>query len=429
MLVYILSNVAVLLLLLASSALISGSEVAFFSIGAHELKEFSKSKPESSEYLVANLLGEPKKLLATILVANNLINVAIVTLCSFATWTFAGTKDLDPLTATVSSLVVTFLIVFFGEVVPKVYADKKKLAFAVFMAKPLSFLNKLFLPISSTLRHMTGYLERKVGKRGFDVSMDELHKALEMTTSKTTPEEKEILKGIVNFGTINVTQVMCSRMDLTAFDLRWDFHQLMDKVNKSGFSRVPVYRDTVDKIEGILYVKDLLPFIDQDESFRWQSLLRPAFFIPESKRIDQLLKNFQEKRVHMAVVIDEYGGTSGLVTLEDVIEEIVGEINDEFDEEAIDFRKLSDNVFSFEAKTSLNDFCKVLDLRPDEFDEVKGDSESLGGLLLELYEGMPNVSEEVPYKQFLFVIEAATHKRLKRIKVIVNNVDSEEENG
>lgn len=265
---------------------------------------------------------------------------------------------------------------------------------------------------------LSGVIEKRIERKGYSLSVDELNQALEITTEDTTDEEKDILKGIVNFGTLSVKQVMRSRMDITAIDMDMDFHELMDKINKSGYSRIPVYSETIDHIEGILYIKDLLPHIDHDEDFQWQSLVRKGFFIPENKKIDSLLKDFQQRRVHMAIVVDEYGGTSGLVTLEDLIEEIIGEINDEFDDaEDFYFKELDPNTFVFEGKVSLNDFCKKLEIDPQEFDEVKGESESLGGLLLELNSSFPKNGSKIKFDKYEFTVLAVDARRIKKVKV------------
>ena len=263
-------------------------------------------------------------------------------------------------------------------------------------------------------------IESQVEKKGHNITVDELNQALEITTGdETTEEEKGILKGIVNFSTLTVKQVMKSRMDVTAFDIEMDFHELMDKINKSGFSRIPVYNETIDKIEGILYIKDLIAHIDKEDDFKWQILLRPGFFVPENKKVDALLKDFQEQRVHMAIVVDEYGGTSGLITMEDIIEEIVGEINDEFDDEDVAYNKLDNSTYIFEGKTSLNDFCKIVGVEPSTFDDVKGESESLGGLLLELNATLPRGGEKIKFDQFLFTIVAVDLRRIKRVRVLI----------
>lgn len=411
-----------MLLLLIMSALVSGSEVAFFSMSHDDLNKCKQSN-SSSEQLIITLLKQPKKLLATILILNNFINVAIVTLSTFVTWEILGSKETEGLVVLILTSVITFLIVFYGEIVPKVYANQNNVAFAKKMGPILLIMQRFFTPLSWFLMTISNVIEKRVEQKGFNISVDELHQALEITsTSETTDEEKGILKGIVNFGTLSVRQVMKSRMDITAFDIDDDYHTLMDRINKNGFSRIPVYRDTIDRIEGVLYVKDLLPYTDQQDDFHWQELLRPGFFVPESKKVDSLLKDFQEKRVHMAIVVDEYGGTSGLITLEDVIEEIVGEINDEFDEDAdIAYNKLDDNTFIFEGKTSLNDFSKIIGEDSSYFDEVKGDSESLGGLLLELNNKLPRAGEKINFNKFVFTAVSVDQKRIKRVRVFTKN--------
>ncbi|MDB4835135.1 gliding motility-associated protein GldE, partial [Cyclobacteriaceae bacterium] len=284
----------------------------------------------------------------------------------------------------------------------------------------LAFFNQLFFPFAFLLLKMSSVIEKRIAQKGYDVSVDDLHEALEMTTEESTEEEKDILKGVVKFGTIHVKQIMRSRMDVTAIDIDTDFHQLMDKINKCGFSRIPVYKESIDHIAGILYIKDILPFIDNKETYNWQQLLREPYFIPENKKIDDLLRNFQSKRVHMAIVVDEYAGTSGLITLEDVIEEIVGDINDEFDHEAIDFKKVDSSTYVFEGKTSLNDLTKIINAEDDIFDEVKGESESLAGLILELNAEMPHAGDRITHDNFTFVIESVSNKRIKRVKININ---------
>lgn len=408
--------------LLLLSALISGSEVAFFSITGIELAECAVSEKKSDQ-LIYKLLQNPRKLLASILIFNNMVNVGFVTLATFVIWEIANTKNPANGLNIAAPFIITFLIVFFGEVIPKIYANQKGMMFARAMAYPFTLANKLFSPLSWFLMATSNIIESRIERKGYQVSVQDLNEAIEIATSdnkETSEEERDILKGIINFGTISVTQVMIARIDIMAIENTIDFHQLMDKINKSGFSRIPVYEETIDNIKGILYVKDLLPYVSHDENFKWQTLLRDAFFVPESKKIDDLLRNFQEKRVHMAIVVDEYGGTSGLLTLEDVIEQIVGEINDEFDEDEIDYKKISENVYVFEGKTQLHDVIKVLNLRPDEFDTAKGESESIGGLLLELNSSMPNVGESIPFGKFDFVIEAVNAKRIKRVRIEIN---------
>jgi len=426
---YLTVSGIILLVLLVTSALVSGSEVAFFSLNQSDLDEHKGSSRPANRALV-NLLARPKQLLATILILNNLVNVAIVTLATFVTWRITGTHTMEGTVFVILAAAVTFIIVFFGEVIPKVYAAQNNLKMALFMAVPLSFFNSLLKPLSLFLTSMSNIIEKRIEKRGYDLSMKELNEALEITADgETTHEEKEILKGIMSFGTISVRQVMRSRIDITAIDVEMDFHQLLDIINKSGFSRMPVYKESIDHIEGVLYIKDLLPYLDRDEKFAWQKLLRKGYFVPENKKIYSLLRDFQEKRVHMAIVVDEYGGTSGLITLEDLIEEIVGEINDEFDEEEIAHRKLDDKTFDFEGKTSLNDFCKIVGEDPMTFDDVKGESESLGGLLLEIHSELPNAGETIKYGKYVFTVTSVDRKRIKKVRVLINesSIDGDEE--
>ncbi len=417
---YVLSG-GCLALLLFLSALVSGSEVAFFSLTHNDLAA-CKASSNPKDKRIVSLLRLPQRLLATILILNNLVNITIVTLATYVTWEIVGSKTAGGYTIALLTLVTTVAIVFFGEVVPKVYANQNNLRFARSTSGLLNVAYALFTPLSWGLLSLSSIIEKRIQRRGYNVSIDELNHALNITAEKeATEEEKGILKGIVNFGTLTVTQVMRSRIDITAIDMETDFHELMDQINKTGYSRIPIYNETIDKIEGVLYIKDLLPYVDSDETFQWQSLLRPAFFVPESKRVDSLFKDFQEKRVHIAIVVDEYGGTSGLVTLEDLIEEIVGEINDEFDnEDEIAYNKLDNNTFVFEGKISLNDFCKVINVEGNIFDPVKGESESLGGLLLEINSKLPNVGEKIKYERFVFTVVSADNKRIKRVRVFMN---------
>ena len=410
-----------LAVLLFLSAMVSGSEVAFFSLTRQQIAS-CKNSTQHSKKIIYHLIKDPKKLLATILICNNFINVAFVTLATFITWRIVGTNTLEGITIVILTFITTFSIVFFGEVIPKVYASPNSMQFARRTARMLLVVEAIFKPLSWFLMNTTNIIEKRIEKKDYQVSKEELHKALELTAGgETTEEEKEILKGIVNFGTLSVKQVMRSRLDITAFDIETKFHDLMDKINKCGYSRIPVFRETIDKIEGILYIKDLLPYLEKDEQYNWQILLRPGYFVPENKKIDSLLKDFQEKRVHMAIVVDEYGGTSGLITLEDIIEEIVGEIRDEFDDDEIAYNKLDDNTYVFESKTSLNDFCKILGIDPSIFEEVKGESESMGGLLLELSSKLPRVGEKIEYKNFVFTVVAVDNRRIKRIRVFIKS--------
>lgn len=425
---YVIWNFILFLILLIASGLVSGSEVAYFSLSSEDIEEIEGIKDSSANKAI-RLLDSPKSLLSTILILNNLINIGIITLTTFFAWSLFGLDATGIAIIILQTIGVTFAIVFFGEIVPKVYATKAKKEFSLMMAPHLYLSSTILKPLSFFLMSISDVIEKRIEKKGYALSVDELNQALEITTEDTSEEEKDILKGIVNFSTLSAKQVMKSRLEITALDLENDFHELMDKVNKSGYSRIPVYKETIDNIEGILYIKDLLPYIDRDEHFEWQKLIRKGFFVPENKKIDTLLKDFQKKRVHMAIVVDEYGGTSGLVTLEDLIEEIFGEINDEFDdEEDFFFKELDSSTFIFEGKILLNDFCKKLDIDPQLFDEVKGESESLGGLLLELNSKLPKNGAKITFEHFEFTILAVDMKRIKKVKVKIHE-DVEKENG
>lgn len=408
------------IILFFGSALVSGSEVAYFSLNPDQL-----SDPEQGESAarrkITRLLAHPKQLLATILILNNFINISIVMLSTYVTAAILGDVLSGGAIIVALTIVITFLMVFLGEIVPKVYANQNNLAFAKRTAGLLAISFKAFQPLAWLLIKVSNIIERRIERKGYVVSVDDLNQALDLAAEdETTAEEKGILKGIVNFGTLSVKQVMKSRMDITAIDLETDFHELMNQINKTGYSRIPVYNETIDKIEGILYIKDLLPHVSEEDSFKWQELLRPGFFVPETKKIDTLFKDFQEKRIHIAIVVDEYGGTSGLITMEDVIEEIVGEINDEFDEDSdIAYSKLDNNTFIFEGKTSLMDFCKLTGVDHKTFDPVKGESESLGGLLLEINAMLPKAGEKIIFENFQFTAVAVNDKRIKKVRVYI----------
>jgi len=412
---YIVNGI-VLTLLLVLSGLISGSEVAFFSLSPRDIQHLKHGS--TVEKKIFSLISKPKRLLATILILNNFVNIAFVTLSTIMTSQIFKTDDVGGKIVIILTIIITFLIVYFGEVVPKIYANQRSMGFAKLTVPLINFSFKFFKPLSWLLTSFSRILESKVRKKGYEISAEQLNQALELTIDEDTPEEeKGILKGIVNFGQLNVKQVMRSRVDITALDTELDFHELMDTINKCGYSRIPIFKETVDKIEGILYSKDLLPHLNKKESFKWQKLIRPPFFIPETKKIDTLLKDFQEKHVHMAIVVDEYGGTSGLVTLEDVIEEIVGEIHDESDDDEILYKKVDDKTYIFEGKTTLIDFCKIIGQDASIFDVVKGESESLGGLILELHSKLPAAGEIIVFGNYEFVIIAVDKKRIKKIKV------------
>ena len=402
-----------LLFLLVFSAIISGSEVAFFSLSQTEIKKYAKEKNKRLTNAV-NLLKSPDKLLANILIVNNLINVAIITLSAYFTWSSFGKSAY---VFFILTFVVTAVIIFCGEIIPKVYASKNKKLFIKTSSLVLIPSNVIFKPLILMLIKISQAF--KNNKRELlESSKEELNKAMSLTIDKSTSkEEKDILKGIINFGSIKVKEIMKSRVDIVAFEIDESFEKISELINKSGYSRIPVFKETIDNIEGVLYVKDLLPHLN-DRNFDWTKKIRPAFFVPENKNIDVLFKDFQEKRVHLSLVIDEYGGVSGLVTLEDIIEEIVGDIKDEFDfEEDFYYKKIDSNTFLFDGKTSLNDLCKVLNIHKDFFDASKGESESLGGLILELNSKIPSVGDKIKFDNFIFTIMSVDNKRIKRVRV------------
>ena len=402
-----------LLFLLVFSAIISGSEVAFFSLSQTEIKKYAKEKNKRLTNAV-NLLKSPDKLLANILIVNNLINVAIITLSAYFTWSSFGKSAY---VFFILTFVVTAVIIFCGEIIPKVYASKNKKLFIKTSSLVLIPSNVIFKPLILMLIKISQAF--KNNKRELlESSKEELNKAMSLTIDKSTSkEEKDILKGIINFGSIKVKEIMKSRVDIVAFEVDESFEKISELINKSGYSRIPVFKETIDNIEGVLYVKDLLPHLN-DKNFDWTKKIRPAFFVPENKNIDVLFKDFQEKRVHLSLVIDEYGGVSGLVTLEDIIEEIVGDIKDEFDfEEDFYYKKIDSNTFLFDGKTSLNDLCKVLNIHKDFFDASKGESESLGGLILELNSKIPSVGDKIKFDNFIFTIMSVDNKRIKRVRV------------
>ena len=415
-LLFFIVNGIVLVLLLILSGLVSGSEVAFFSLSPKDIQLLKNGT--AVEKRIYQLISKPKRLLATILILNNFINISFVMLSTIMTWRITNSEDVKGKVVVALTAIITFLIVYFGEVVPKIYANQRSIGFAKLTVPLITGAFRFFKPISWLLTKLSRAFESKVQKKGYEISAEHLNQALELTTNEDTPEEeKGILKSIVNFGQLSVKQVMRSRVDIMALDFEFDFHELMDKINKSGYSRIPIYKETIDSIEGILYSKDLLPHLNKKESFKWQKLIRQPLFIPETKKIDTLLRDFQEKHIHMAIVVDEYGGTSGLVTLEDVIEEIVGEIHDESDDDEIQYNKIDEQTYIFEGKTTLIDFCKITAQDPGIFEEVKGESESLGGLILELNNKLPGTGEIISFENYEFIIFAVDQKRIKRIKV------------
>lgn len=405
----------VIIILLIGSALMSASEVAFFSFRPEDIEHFKTNKNKKFR-AVLNLYNNPEKLLSTVLVANNTINIAIVLLAAYLSSMMFDFSSEPVLGFIINVVVITFLLLFFGEVMPKVYASRNHVSLALLMAYPLTLLEKIFQPVTSLLIFSSSFVKKRTGTRRSNISMDDLSDALELTSDDFTEDEK-ILKGIVNFGNINVSAIMCSRTDVTAIDIKSGFDEIVPAIISSGFSRIPVYSGSFDSVKGILYAKDVLPYINNPSGFKWQALLRPPYFVPETKKINDLLKEFQTKKIHMAVVIDEYGGTSGIVTLEDILEEIVGEISDESDEDLMLFHKLDEKTYIFEAKILLNDFCKVLGIEEDLFEEVRGESETLAGLMLELTGEIPQKDRVINYGDFVFRIESSDRRRIKEVRV------------
>jgi len=405
------------------SALISGSEVAFFSLNQTQLD--NESKTFKNQKLVIKLLSNPKRLLATILVANNFINIATVLLFAHAFDPYFDQIDVTfslfhfelSLSFFFKIIIVTFLILLFGEILPKVYASRNNEKFSGFMAKPLLFLKKTLVMFSVPMQAGTTYLEDKLAKSKSKLSVNQLSQALELTDDEaTTDEEQKILKGIVSFGNTDTREVMRSRMDIFALDITASFSEIIKQITKEGFARIPVYEENLDKIIGVLYAKDLLPYLDS-KSVKWQELIREPFFVPENKKLDDLLNEFQEKKVHLAIVVDEYGGTSGVVSLEDIVEEIIGDINDEFDDDSLVYSKLDDHNFVFEGKTSLKDIYKVADLNIGLFEDNKGEAETIAGFVLEISGGFPKKDEKITFEGYVFTVESLDRKRIKQLKL------------
>lgn len=425
--ILIVINAIALIFLLIASALISGTEVAFFSLSQTDLNILSNQA--KGENTVVKLLERPRKLLATVLIANNFINILIVLL--FATLAENLFGDFDyilnlyflqiPIRFLIEVILVTFLILLFGEVLPKIYASRNALNFSRKMSKFINFINTILTPFSMPLIWLTKFIERNLGNMNSNFNVETLSQALELTSEgATTKEEQKILEGIVNFGNTETVQIMTPRIDIFAISVDESFEDVLKKILEKGYSRNPVYKDNIDHIIGVLYAKDLLAHLNKT-SFKWQNLVRPAFFVPENKKLDDLLDDFRGRKNHLAIVVDEYGGTCGLVTLEDVIEEIVGDINDEFDDEDLSYSKIDENNYVFEGKTTIKDFCRVLDDEDEEiFEREKGESETLAGFILEISGKFPKIREKINFKNYTFTIEALDKKRIKQIKATRN---------
>ena len=419
------AEILVLVILLMASALISGAEVALFSLTQKDIDEAKKTKSKSFEIII-DLLTQPKKLLASILVANNFINIAIVIL--FASLGDSLFEGLDSelnlsgfkidLVFFIEVVLITFLILFIGEILPKVYANRNNLKFSKFMAYPLKVLDIIISPISIPMQRITLGIHKKLGKQKSTLNVGYLSQALELASNEdTTKEEQKILQGIVSFGNTDTKQVMRPRIDIFALDESAKYSEIISEIIKNGYSRIPVYKDSIDSVTGILYVKDLLPHL-QKKKFDWTTLLRTPFFVPENKKLDDLMVEFQEKKIHLAVVVDEYGGTSGVVSLEDIIEEIVGDISDEFDDDDLIYSKLDAYNFVFEGKTTLKDFYRITKLSNESiFEDEKGEAETLAGFVLEISKSFPKLNSKINFKTYSFTVEALSNKRIKQLKV------------
>jgi putative hemolysin len=416
---HIFVGIVILLILLIGSALMSASEVAYFSFRPEDIENFKTNKNKQSQTAI-KLYNNPEKLLSTVLVANNTINIAIVLLAAYLSSRLFDFRSEPIIGFIINAVVITFLLLFFGEIMPKVFASRNHVMVALSMAYPLKALEKIFHPVTFLLIFSSSFVKKRTGTRRSNISMNDLSDALKLTSDDFNEDER-ILKGIVNFGNINVSAIMCSRIDVSAIDIRYGFDKIVPEIISSGFSRIPVYSGSFDDVKGILYAKDVLPYTNNPANFKWQALLRPPYFVPETKKINDLLKEFQTKKIHMAVVIDEYGGTSGIITLEDILEEIVGEITDENDEDPLMYRKLDENNYTFEGKILLNDFCKILNIEEDIFEDVRGESETLAGLILELTGVIPEIDQTIKYREFVFRINSADRRRIKEIHVEFNN--------
>jgi putative hemolysin len=403
------------IVLLFGSAMISGSEVAFFSLSPSDLS-FLEEKGTKRSRMVLKTIESPERLLATILITNNFINIGIVIISAFVMNSLIHFVDSPVLEFIFQVVIVTFILLLFGEILPKLYANQFAAPFAQFMISPVRVFEKIFYPLASFLIFSTSIVKKRLARKKQNISIDELSDALELTKENII-DEKNLLESIVKFGDINVSEIMTPRIDMSAIDIRIRLKELISAVVEYGYSRIPVYSENIDNIKGILYIKDLLPHFKKTDSFKWQTLIRPPYYVPDNKKIDDLLKEFQTKKIHLAIVVDEYGGTSGIVTLEDIIEEIVGEIIDESDEDEVTYQQLDQNNWLFDGKVPLNDFLKVTDLPPDIFDQIKGDADTLAGLILEQKGEMPLYREKIILKDITFTIESVDKRRIKQIKV------------
>ncbi|WP_449016204.1 gliding motility-associated protein GldE [Prevotella sp.] len=418
----ILVSILLAFFLILLSGFASASEIAFFSLSPADLEAMDPDK-SPLDMLVQKLRDDSERTLATILITNNLVNVTIIMLCNYIL-TNLLTFSAEWLQFLCVTILLTFLLLLFGEIIPKVYGSTNPLAFCRKAVKGVMFFRKLFWPIETILLKSGAFAEKVLQKENRQLSIDDLEQALELTDKSDIKDEQSMLQGIIRFGDETAKEVMTSRQDIIDLDIRCSYEDVLKCIVDNNYSRIPVYQDNKDNIRGVLYIKDLLPHLSKPANFRWQSLIRPPYFVPETKKIDDLLREFQENKVHIAIVVDEFGGTSGIVTLEDILEEIVGEINDEYDEEEHNYTKLDANSYIFEGKTLLNDFTKILNLPDDEFDDVEGDADSLAGLLLEIKGDFPAVHEILKYKRYTFEVLEIDERRISKVKVIIGCEDN-----
>ncbi|GAF04704.1 gliding motility-associated protein GldE [Saccharicrinis fermentans] len=407
-------SIFVLIILLVFSALLSGSEVAFFSLSPTDLNDIEELNNKNGR-LILKHLKSPEQLLATILIGNNFVNVGIVILSAFINNSILNFGELEWLKFVVEVIGITAIILFFGEILPKVYASRFSRSFAETMAYPIYLLKGIFSPLSAILVSSSNFVNKRIARKTGSISLDDLSQALEITGDEIT-EEIELLEGIVKFGNISAAEIMTARVDVVDIDIASDYNKVLSVIVESGYSRIPIFENTPDNVKGVLYVKDLLSHINEDKDFEWQKLIRPPYFIPETKKIDDLLEEFQLSKIHMAIVVDEYGGTSGIVTLEDILEEIVGEIADENDDEESFYARQPDGSILFEGKTLLNDFHKVTEIDEDEFEKIRGEAETLAGLMLEIKGEIPDKNEQIKYKKYVFTIVSVDSRRIRKLK-------------
>ena len=418
----ILISILLAFFLILLSGFASASEIAFFSPPPADLEAMDPDK-SPLDMLVQKLRDDSERTLATILITNNLVNVTIIMLCNYI-FTNLLTFSAEWLQFLCVTILLTFLLLLFGEIIHKVYSSKNPLAFCRKAVKGVMFFRKVFWPIETILLKSGAFAEKVLQKENRQLSIDDLEQALELTDKSDIKDEQSMPQVIIRFGDETAKEVMTSRQDIIDLDIRCSYEDVLKCIVDNNYSRIPVYQDNKDNIRGVLYIKDLLPHLSKPANFRWQSLIRPSYFVPETKKIDDLLREFQENKVHIAIVVDEFGGTSGIVTLEDILEEIVGEINDEYDEEEHNYTKLGANSYIFEGKTLLNDFTKILNLPDDEFDDVEGDADSLAGLLLEIKGDFPAVHEILKYKRYTFEVLEIDERRISKVKVIIGCEDN-----